>query len=1400
NVVMVLQPWTNPIPLQRAWCVFELFAAHQSGAKFHVTLSTKELRSLLDGLHRDPSLFLKVLQNASCKESRAFIEQDRINIHEAIKRNVGFKQIDEMVLKQFQAWVVDRLKVVEKVGPDNVQKIRQLLYNEIEGESIDKIENEMEAARWLRALAFWRIVKGDLGKALVPVAARYNILKELFNSGRKSEEFMVEFYDSWFEYGKLLHKLGQNEEALDLLVSLQSAKQTVKAPELELMMLEALSFSVLAILAPETVFDKCRTILAKMASLKSHEEQIEDPQRYCWVPGELFASYFDAYCHIRVPVKALSDETIQFTISLYDFAEQNYADDPSSISSSFNSLLWWLEIHGRFAEMETKLISRIEALKLQVGVLLVEVSKLLRQLCELYLRQSKFDQYSDIIESQFNAYSEFANNEKHVEAILWKKEMANIYKAQGKYSDAIEVLERTKTVFGKLFVVNERLELEYVECVLLNGDPVLALKRTILCLNTSWGKELEGERYLKWKLLTAKAVLRLKKGESRGLIVLCELRQECIHMLGSSHKLTLEVIILLASTQVTFKNYKEAQEAFDFCKVRVDSVLGPYSPLTLDFYKKHESPLIPSNAPNDNNSTRFVTEMEPRDPREEGRVATPLELLFDLTLVAAISIISEEFSHMVLEGKDVNTAVFLVFATFSANWMAWMNFTWFLSAYDPDDILFRLATLGQLIGALSIATSVGPVFQLFDFRQMLYGFIFLRFFYILFYLCRAAIQDKRNRVYNTRMAFLITLLQLAWYISILYDPPTLAWNAGTFASLQFCEFFFPFLAEQRTASPGRHPHHLQERYGAFTIIVIGESFIGLSSAILSSNTGPISWESIKIATGSVLILFIMWWTYFTIPFGEMMGRSVDKMRICGYAHYFLHISIAIAASGTALMMQTGTHPDEHALSRTTAVLIFSWGVTSYLVILSIVTGALMGLCRVFFLNLGLKAVTCTILLLIATFVTPIMGTGDVLLIMCIPLIVFLAISIYITLEHQEAVESMVTLYKPMVARDPNENRKATQLEVLFDLTLVVAISITSEEFSHNVLSGHNVDSAIFLVFASFSANWNSWLNFTWFLSAYDPDDIMFRLATLGQLLGALAIATSVGPVFRLFDFRQMLYGFIFLRFFFVVFYLGRAALQDTQHRMYNIRMAVLMIILQVAWYYSILYDPPTLEWNAGTFAALLFCEFFFPFLAEQGTPSPDRHAHHLQERYGAFTIIVIGESFIGLSSAILSSNTGPISWESIKIAVGSVTILFIMWWAYFTIPFGDMMKSNRNLMRLCGYGHYVLHISIAIAASGTALMMQTGTHPDEHVLSRTTAVLIFVWAVSSYLVSLTLITGVMLGFCRVFVLNLGLKVVTCTILLLIATYVTPLMSTGDVLLILCVPTALLLPLMAVVDC
>src|SRR6266436_9961763 len=101
--------------------------------------------------------------------------------------------------------------------------------------------------------------------------------------------------------------------------------------------------------------------------------------------------------------------------------------------------------------------------------------------------------------------------------------------------------------------------------------------------------------------------------------------------------------------------------------------------------------------------------MTGRDPREANRPATPLELLFDLTFATSFGLAASEAAPVLADGHFIAGLIGFGFASFAIAW-AWINFSWFSSAYDTDDWIFRVVTMLQMTGVLVLAVGLPRLF------------------------------------------------------------------------------------------------------------------------------------------------------------------------------------------------------------------------------------------------------------------------------------------------------------------------------------------------------------------------------------------------------------------------------------------------------------------------------------------------------------------------------------------------------------------------------------------------------------------------------------------------------------------------------------------------------------------
>src|SRR6478735_7307062 len=224
-----------------------------------------------------------------------------------------------------------------------------------------------------------------------------------------------------------------------------------------------------------------------------------------------------------------------------------------------------------------------------------------------------------------------------------------------------------------------------------------------------------------------------------------------------------------------------------------------------------------------------LTRMTGRDPSEHHRAATPLELLFDLTFVVAFSQISSQAAHA-LELGHLSTALSgFAFATFAVTW-AWINYSWLASAYDNEDIFFRIATLVVMVGVLVVALGVPDVFHSLDEGEhlnnnvLVAGYVIMRVATVAIWL-RAAKHDPERRRTCIAYAMNISIAQVGWVALIFLNLPidTTFLIAGV---LILFELAGPLFAELRYGRTPWHPHHIAERYGLLVIISLGEVVLG----------------------------------------------------------------------------------------------------------------------------------------------------------------------------------------------------------------------------------------------------------------------------------------------------------------------------------------------------------------------------------------------------------------------------------------------------------------------------------------------------------------------------------------------------------------------------------------------
>lgn len=284
--------------------------------------------------------------------------------------------------------------------------------------------------------------------------------------------------------------------------------------------------------------------------------------------------------------------------------------------------------------------------------------------------------------------------------------------------------------------------------------------------------------------------------------------------------------------------------------------------------------------------------VQARQRDESHRVSTPLELFFDLCFVVAVGQAGRELALSVGAGQVAHGLASYA-AIFFAVWWPWMSYSWFATAFDPDDVPFRLATFVQITGSLIIAAAVPRAFEEHDFHLMVVGYVVLRLAFCSQWL-RVYRDNPALRSTAARWGGGVVVIQVFWVL-LQFVPGRIAFDFG-FAVLAAGEVAVPYWAGQSGRIPF-HPHHIAERYGLFTLIVLGET---VAAATVAVQEATVTQENLRelfaLALGGLLIVFSAWWVYFAHEIGDLLERRLSPF-LWGYGHYVVFASAASIGAG-----------------------------------------------------------------------------------------------------------------------------------------------------------------------------------------------------------------------------------------------------------------------------------------------------------------------------------------------------------------------------------------------------------------------------------------------------------------------------------------------------------------------
>lgn len=275
-------------------------------------------------------------------------------------------------------------------------------------------------------------------------------------------------------------------------------------------------------------------------------------------------------------------------------------------------------------------------------------------------------------------------------------------------------------------------------------------------------------------------------------------------------------------------------------------------------------------------------------------------------------------------------------------------------------------------------------------------------------------------------------------------------------------------------------------------------------------------------------------------------------------------------------------------------------------------------------------------------------------------------------------------------------RKATWFELFFDLVFVVAVAQLSGVYAHHFDGVGAATSALLLL-----VMWWCWLGHTFHATRFDQQRTDQRMLGLLQIVAVTVIAYGVsdafgarGPAFAL--------GIAAFKLLLAVAYLRERRWLGA-HGL--IRAYAGLYLLQTGlWAASAVLPPATQRVLWGLALAL---DLVSPWWVARYTTAIRPHAEHLPERFGLFTIILLGE---GVASVVHALDHGPaLQKHSVAAAVLGLVMAFGTWLAYFEVTRAraerqvEGASGGRNL-RLWAYGHVPIYLGVFSLAAGTVAL------------------------------------------------------------------------------------------------
>ncbi|MEL6983164.1 MAG: low temperature requirement protein A [Actinomycetota bacterium] len=241
--------------------------------------------------------------------------------------------------------------------------------------------------------------------------------------------------------------------------------------------------------------------------------------------------------------------------------------------------------------------------------------------------------------------------------------------------------------------------------------------------------------------------------------------------------------------------------------------------------------------------------------------------------------------------------------------------------------------------------------------------------------------------------------------------------------------------------------------------------------------------------------------------------------------------------------------------------------------------------------------------------------------------------------------------------------------------------------------------------------WWAWTGETAFQNRYYIDDITHRLLVLLQMFGVAAMGLSVSEAFGSLS-AQFALSFVLVRSLLAVMWV-RAYRAHQPSRSLAVGYLIGFVGGIAIWLGSIAL-PEDVRWVAWLAAIVFEIVFFSRPTMIRATVSWAPDDHHFVERFGIFTIIVLGEAFVKVLDDAQGTSLGT---DQMLSGMALLTLLFGLWWLHFSDTADELYDLNSNIKPLAwSYGHLFLAASLVMyGVAAKKLFAESISYPGESV-------------------------------------------------------------------------------------